>query len=199
MDITKALEPGHRERFSNEYKEIAFQYWYKSDRPAFAKLERLLPPDEYGRVAGANPTLMKWAKEGHWVERADEMDKEVVQKLNADAITAKVEVLRRQADLAREVEDKSMKYFREHEMTSTKQAITALFSAMKVERDAVGIPQALTDFSKKSDKQLIDTVYALLDKVQSSDIPTSDSEETEDIIDVDFEDLSEAVGEDADD
>jgi hypothetical protein len=160
--------------YTDAFIEQCFLAWYKNDKPKGMRLREVLPADEMGRTPEV-VLVNKWKRDRQWDERADEMDLQVQRQLEITAVQERVEMFKRHAVAAREIQDKGLKYLQEHDFDSAASAIRGIVEGVRIERDSVGIPDALLKMAAMNNEQLEKTVNALLSRVSVSE--TDDKEE----------------------
>lgn len=178
--------------YSDKYREACFHAWYQAGRPSGKSLLGFLPADEYGR----KPTSAKirtWRDEG-WHRRADELDRQVHQEMQKYAIETRVAMLKRHADLGRQMQEKGVDWLSEHEPDKAGDAIRLVVEGVRIESDSVGVSDALLRISKMKDQELSETIGQLLNRLSG----TERKELLEQgIVSVDIEDVEITGEEDA--
>lgn len=145
--------------YDSNYKERAFWIWYNAGQISSLKLALAL--EEVEDEVPSSGTLDIWLRE--WRERADELDQQVKDKFSAEVIETKVEMLRRHADIGRELQDIGLDWLREHTNELTAAAVTRLIKdGYEMEKASVGVPEALTKMLSTSDEELIKQIEAAL-------------------------------------
>jgi hypothetical protein len=146
--------------FSETYKRDRFLEWYKSGRPYATELSLQIPLDDAGRRP-SKLTLQRWILE--WKEQAKKLDDEFDSGFIESVVAKKVEMLRRHANSGKEIQELSLTYLREHANELTPHAAVRLLQlGVEIERQSVGIPQALEKMSKLDDKALLSEITAIL-------------------------------------
>lgn len=158
--------------FSDSYRNDLFLNWYKSGQPGTTEFWLKLPVDTQGNRP-EKITLTKWIQE--WKKKAEELDREVEQGLVESTVQAKVEMLGRHIETAQEIQTLSLDYLREHkEELTPNSAVRLLQLGIEIERDSVGIPEALDKMRKLDDEALLNEINAIL---KDSDITIEALEE----------------------
>ena len=138
--------------YNDHYKEELFWIWYNSGKCSASQLVLKAPKSD-----GNSPnitTLTKWI--GTWRERADELDQEVKDQFTAQVIETKVEMLRRHAQLGKDLQQVAWDWLTEHRDELTASAVVRLIKdGYEMERASVGVPEALTKMLSVSDEELI--------------------------------------------
>lgn len=129
----------------------AFQVWYENNRDfvtTHQKLPQKIKPESHY-------TLYDWAGYYDWQNRADALDAEVERRLNAEAVTRKVEMLKRHAQFGKLMQTKGGEYLRDHGVDNSASAITAVKTGIDVERKAEGLPDWIAAILGKDDHDLL--------------------------------------------
>jgi hypothetical protein len=98
-----------------------------------------------------------------WKDQAAILDAEMEHGIIEAVVAEKVEMLRRHANSGKEIQELSLTYLREHANELTPHAAVRLLQlGVEIERQSVGIPQALEKMSKLDDKALLSEITAIL-------------------------------------
>lgn len=148
--------------YSDDYKSKVFQLWYNNGKPPGSDLINILPIPEtnYGKKPSVQ-ALNLWIRE--FKERAEELDQQVREELDHTLISAKVEMLKRHVDVAREMQRISLEFLREAELTPAA-AVRLLADGIAIERNSLGIPEALMKMVEMSDEQLVAEIKKELER-----------------------------------
>jgi hypothetical protein len=146
--------------FSESYKHARFLEWYQQGKPTSQEFWLRITPDEDGRRPSKG-YITRWISD--WQEKAAKLDAEVEEVIIESVVAEKVEMLRRHAKDAKEIQTISLIYLREHkdELTAHS-AVRLLQLGIEIERQSVGIPQALEKMSKLDDKSLLSEITSIL-------------------------------------
>lgn len=147
--------------YSDDYKQVAFQIWYSNNRPSATALKKMLPSDEKNRI----PTEMiisQWMD--IWNEDADRLDLEVKKSIDLDLVSQRAEMLKRQAQNARFIQDKAMEYLTAHGFDKAGDAIRGLVEGTRIERESRGLGEALDRIFKMDDEALRKELEYLLNR-----------------------------------
>ena len=155
-----------RKEFSDTYKNDLFLIWYNGKQPAAKRLWEMIPEDWNG--APAVDTVRTWIKD-IFRPRAEDLDKRLAQELEGRLVQEKVEMLYRHAELGRKIQRKAMDCLDEidAEDLSSNAAVRLLVEGVRIERDSVGLPQALEKIINKSDDDLLNLVQELTKESQA--------------------------------
>lgn len=159
------IKTSNNNAYSMDYVEKCFLLWYKLGRPTATELIKHISADAVSGEIVHYQMLTKWPLKFAWNERADVLDAEVTRQIEIQAINEKVEMLRRQADLGKMLQDKGQEYFETHTIDSDRTALGAIKTGVEIERNARGIPDALLKIAELKDEELGDIVGKLLAKI----------------------------------
>lgn len=147
--------------YSQNYRDQIFFVWWKGGKPNVTKLYSMIPPDENGEIPSKG-TLANWVKDDFSV-RAEELDREFYEKVQAEAMAEKAEMLRIHAGIGKNMREMALSYLNEHKDELTVNAsIRMLIEGVRIERDSVGIPEALDKISDKSNEELLGELQKIL-------------------------------------
>lgn len=137
--------------YGDDYKERAFWKWYNNGKLSFARLTMLLQETE--NICPSKGTLTTWVNS--WKERADELDQQIKDEFSAEVVQTKVEMLRRHADIGKELQEVGLGWIRENKDKLTAASVTRIIKdGYEMERASVGVPEALTKLLSVSDEEL---------------------------------------------
>ena len=156
-----------RKEFSDTYKSDLFLLWYNGKQPAAKRLWEMIPEDWNG--APALDTVRTWIKD-IFRPRAEDLDKRLAQELEGRLIQEKVEMLYRHAELGRKIQRKALDCLDQidPENLSSNAAVRLLVEGVRIERDSVGLPQALEKMIiNASDEDLLERVQKITKESQA--------------------------------
>ncbi len=152
--------------FPKTYIDQIFYIWYNNDRPTAPKLRNMIPP-EYSRREGEtrrpNTEMLKKLIVMEFVDKAALLDNQIKEQLDKLVINEKIEMLKRHALVAKEMQSMALKYLEmnKEELTAPA-AIRMLIEGIRIEKESIGLPEALEKMSKLTDDELLDEVQKLL-------------------------------------
>lgn len=141
-------------RYSEGYKQQVFQIWYNSGKPIAVDLLDMIPNPEtnYGRKPSAI-TIHSWIAQ--FQEQAESLDLQVREKIDQELVLAKVEMVKRHAEVGKEAQKIALEWLRSNPLTAAA-AVRLLFDGAELERGALGIPEALSKLVTMTDEQLLE-------------------------------------------
>jgi hypothetical protein len=152
--------------FSDEYKNQAFYLWYNSGKPTVPKMTLILESDNFGHKP-SRKTLRDWIRED-FRPRADKMDEQVEQEIEAKLVQSKIEMLERHAQLGREAQDKAWEFLNnECFELSEAGAIRLLEFGVKLEQSTSSIPGMMRKVMNMKDDELVDKIKELVAKTST--------------------------------
>jgi hypothetical protein len=146
--------------FSRAYKDDCFLEWYQLGKPTSAEYWLKMKRDEGGRRPSRS-ALHHWASD--WEVKAQSLDAEVQAGIIDQTIAEKVEMLQRHQKDAIEVQTMALDYLRNHKDDLTPNAAARLLQlGVEIERQSVGVPQALEKMRKLDDEALLGEISSIL-------------------------------------
>ena len=164
MSIDAVGMPGTKE-YGDDYREACFLAWYQAARPRGKGIFKVIPKDG-DRVP--NLTLIaRWKRIYGWDERADALDVEVRGQLEKIAITRKVEMLKRHAEIAQSMIEIGADFLENNPIDNPGYAIRLITEGTRIEKESTGGAQAMVEVARMSDKSLSDVVLQLMGRLES--------------------------------
>lgn len=156
------LVPIRGTAFSEQYKAKIFQLWYKSSRPHAKALLNLIDikDERLDEIPSVN-ILGRWIKTD-FVNMAVPLDEEVANALQTKLVSDQIEMLIYQSEIARELYELGINFFREHGIKGERTALTAVVEGLKIERETRGAPVIAGSIRQMSDTELLDTLTGLV-------------------------------------
>lgn len=155
--------------YTDAYRDTCFLIWYRNGRPRGNNLMGIFPPDDLGRVPPMEH-FWKWIKEYGWNERADVLDAEVAKRIELQAVEERVEMLERQAQYGKTLQEKGMAVLEESGFQKSADALRAIFGGADLERASRGLSTALIKVSEMDDATLQDTLKKLMSKASETEL-----------------------------
>lgn len=152
-----------RRPFSSQYREKVFYIWYNRGKPGAKSLLQFIPSDldEWGRVP-TGAALVQWIQD-EYKPRADLLDQQVKDQLDAMVIQEKVEMMKRHASVAVKMQEMAIRFLNENEdVMSAPAAVRLLVEGIRIERESRGIPEALDKMQRMSDEELLEQVKEIM-------------------------------------
>jgi len=177
-----SLEKSQSYGYSDHYKSDLFVVWYNAGRPASHSFHKtLISMNKVDPTNGKIPSmkvLFNWIKED-WTPVADDLDTQVAEDLEKRMIADKVEMLTRHANIARDMQEKSLEFIKDHELNNIRTAIDLLTKAIDIERNSVGTPVIAAKLGDMSDEELFQELKFLVSGSKISEISPNDDETTD--------------------
>jgi hypothetical protein len=164
IDIKRAAP-----KFSQQFKREVFTIWYSSGKPTPSILARLvkskLSPDF---ISNRYPTpfqITSW-KNNEFAAWGLELDNQVKKQIEGVLVHEKIEMLKRHIAVGEKMQTKAIEYLDTHELTSDNAAVRLLVEGIRIERESVGIPEAIEKMTRLSDDDLTNEVMELMGKAE---------------------------------
>ena len=149
--------------FTPHYKEELFILWYNKGKPPVKTFWGYMPLDNDSRKPSIT-TLHGWVNDT-WKGRANILDEQVMEKINAKAVGNKIEMLTRHSEIGERMQSIAMDYI-EHspdELTSST-AVRMLVEGVRIERESKGVGTAFKSMLEMSDEDLLLSLEELVGK-----------------------------------
>jgi len=154
--------------FSDDYKEQCFEVWYALGRPYDLHLvqDAVQPTPEGNKPSIA---LLRNTRDTYgWIERADAMDSKAIEKVEHMLIDQKADMLKHQAEQARQIADLAKQHLIENGFDTASSAVNALKWATEEERTTRGVSEMLIKVSKMTPDELMQEAAKLLKRNNES-------------------------------
>jgi len=153
--------------YDDTYKQSVFWCWYRNGKPASARLHGLIEPTQTNTIPG-EMTLKRWIEEFRVM--AEPIDKQVVEYVSEKAITEKVEMLTRHAQIGQGMQDLALDYLEKNkEKINQNSAVRLLIEGIRIERESRGLPTMITKIQDSSDEDLMKQIQNLMEGVGAID------------------------------
>jgi len=176
--------------YSEAFKEQCFIAWYSAGCPTKERFGTIMPADEIGRHP-SNEVIYTFMKTRSWRERADVLNEEVSRQIEKKAVEVRVEMLNRQAEIGKTLQEMGMEFLEENGFKKAGEALKALISGAELERSSRGLPQAIMKIAELENSELSSILSNLMNKAGSGG-------ELEDSLKFDIEAQFTEVTDDAD-
>ena len=162
--------------YHESYKNELFLLWFKSHRPSPKRLLRMIP-EEWEGDAPAEDTVRQWIK-NIFEDRAIVLDKQLQNELEGRLIQEKVEMLYRHGDIGRRMQIKALAKIDTiaPEDLSSSAAVRLLVEGVRIERESVGLPEALEKMLSVPDEKILDRIEKLTEESQAEILIIDDNE-----------------------
>lgn len=164
--------------YTQAYRETVYSIWVINNRPSIAALSDLIEPDERG-MKPSGITMNNWKTEGAWEDRANIVDVEIQQTTDRKLVEIRMEMMKRHAELSKELSEKAFEYLNTVGFDSSASAVSALFKSFDEEKKSRGMEVALTQVFSMTDEDLQKTMNRLLSRSKGLSL----DEESSNIVD----------------
>lgn len=161
--------------FSPDYENQVFMIWYQKGKLSPNNLLAAVPPNEDGDKP-TRMTLTHWINE-KFIHMANDMDAEVLNRVEDQLVQDKVEMINRHITIAREMQETGLEYLRslDGDDLTPQVAFRLLVEGIRIETESVGIPSALKKLATMTDEQLTDKVKELIERSPVDILPLEDT------------------------
>ena len=148
--------------YPSGYKDDLFRIWFKHGKPSAQKLWEMIP-DEWEVEKPTLQTVTIWIRE-IYRPRSELLDERLNQELEERLVKEKVEMLYRHAKVGRLMQNKALEHLNGVDPAdlSTSSSVRLLVEGLRIERDSVGIPQAVEKLLNETDEDLLNRVQNIL-------------------------------------
>lgn len=150
-----------RQQYSETYKDDLFLIWFQKEQPAAHILWQMIP-EEWGKKPSA-ATIRDWIRE-IFAPKAEILNMRMKEDLEDRMVKEKVEMLYRHAEIGRKMQKKALERLdtiADDELNANA-SVRLLVEGIRIERDSVGLPQALEKMLNKNDEDLLAEVERLI-------------------------------------
>ena len=156
-------------RYTDEYKTACKHGWYSAGRPKEGDVWlAATPEDEKGRKPGIN-VLRKWKAEMMWDFWADDMDSRSIAIAENSLVQQKADMLQRQAEMARQLQDKGLDYIQSAGFDNSSSAVQAIIRGAELERTSRGIGEMIVKMATMGDSELKDEIMKMINRGAEND------------------------------
>lgn len=165
--------------FTEDYKDQVFYLWYENGKSINFNLMELLPVSSNGRKP-SEVTIKDWARQGDWNTRADGLDGQVARVLDNSIIDKRVAMYQRHAEIGQDMVEMGMEFLKANGIKSDQAALRAIAEGVEIQRQSIGLAEALQKISTMDNDQLTRELQKLLGKPEmGEDDITVKAEEVE--------------------
>ena len=151
--------------FTEDYKDQVFYLWYENGKIVNFSLMGAIPVSPNGRKPSEG-TIKEWVGQGDWNTRADGLDGQITRVLDNSVIEKRVTMYKRHAEIGRDMVEMGMAYLKENGLKREESAIRAIAEGIDIQRQSIGLAEALQKISTMDNDQLTKELQKLLGKPQ---------------------------------
>lgn len=176
LEVAKGVST-HQE-FPADFIQRVFVLWFDAGKPSADELWPVIK-EESPKMCPSVRVLTRWIVDD-FIKKALELDDKIERKIDDTLIERKLDMLNRQAELGRKMQETAWQYIEENDVGSTKNAIALLKLGLETERAAMSVPGFLKGIVGKSEAELLDELKDMLtgDPDIIDLIPADDDEQT---------------------
>jgi hypothetical protein len=125
-------------------------------------------PADWGENKPTHITISNWIK-NDFIDRAAALDKHLQDEIEGRLIQEKVEMLYRHGALGRKMQGKAIEKLDTLEPSelSSSAAVRLLVEGVRIERESVGLPQALEKMLSSDDEEILNRIEKLTEESQA--------------------------------
>jgi hypothetical protein len=159
------MPPSHktsiRYRFSDDYVEKMFYFWYKNRHLGEKWFNAKIFPDENNQKCTWNAVRL-WISQYGWEDRANALDVETVQRMDSTVIDERIKMFQEHAQIGAEIKDFGLAYLRENGVSGDMAALRAVADGVQLERSSRGLADSLTRLAQMDDTALLKEINKML-------------------------------------
>ena len=149
--------------FTEDYKDQVFYLWYENGKIINFNLMESIPVSPNGRKPSEG-TIKEWVSQGDWNTRADGLDGQITRVLDNSVIEKRVAMYKRHAEIGQDMVEMGMAYLKENGIKKEESAIRAIAEGIDIQRQSIGLAEALQKISTMDNDQLTRELQKLLGK-----------------------------------
>lgn len=139
--------------YSADYKEQAFEAWYRAGKPSYNAFVSIFRSQKGGR-GPAKRTFELWADENDWKGRAAGLDSRALVVAEEQMIEERAEMLTRHRQISVLMQRKGIEFLQEHELQTEHAALRAIEGGVQMERQVRGMPQIVAAIFQMDNRML---------------------------------------------
>jgi len=170
-------EPKQHHYGDSSRSEI-FQIWWKGGKPSPTALQKMIPDNKIDKLPSID-LLRKWIK-NEFEPKAASLDRQMMNEIEGRMIQEKVEMLQRHGEIGREMQSKARAALEQldFEELPANALVRLIVEGVRIERDSVGLPEALEKLLDADDDELVDMIETITEESQA-EILVIDNEQTD--------------------
>ena len=150
--------------------------WFTNRRPSARRLINMIP-EEWEGDPPSSASVYRWIND-EYEDRGAMLDRQLQNELEGRLIQEKVEMLYRHGEIGRKMQTKALAKIETiaPEDLSSSAAVRLLVEGVRIERESVGLPQALEKMLSSSDEDILDRIEQLTEESQAEILVLDDDE-----------------------
>lgn len=166
-----------RTDFTQDYKMQIFTLWYNSGKPSAERLFSIIITENIkeplsGEIPTAN-TIKKWVG-NEFEAKATFLDMEVMKSLEKSLVTNKIELLKRHAEIGKEVYEMGLEHLKENGLGNSRNALTAIIEGLRIEAENSGASVKFNELKDKTNEELWGELLKIIQKGKIVSIEPND-------------------------
>jgi hypothetical protein len=136
----------------------------------------MIPDNKYDKIPGIR-TLRIWIRE-EFEEKAASLDRQIMNEIEGRMIQEKVEMLQRHGELGRDMQRKAREALDNLDFADfpANALVRFLIEGVRIERESVGLPEALEKLLQEDDETLLDRIENLTEESQAEILVLDDGQ-----------------------
>lgn len=153
-----------KEQYTESYRTELFLLWMRNHQPGARKLLEMVPQDWKYKPPSEN-VVRKWIKT-EFADRKARLDRDMQDAIEAQLIQEKVDMLYRHGQIGRTMQTLAMDRLDDikAEDLPAHAAVRLLVEGVRIERESVGLPQALEKLLSSNDEEILDRIEQLTEE-----------------------------------
>jgi hypothetical protein len=148
----KRKQISREQAFPQETHDQAFYLWYKMGKPEYSILEKAMKEKD-GKSPGIG-TLQHWKNLDSWDEHADALDGIADNSMDKEIIKQRAELIRKQADIGKELIDMGMNYLQNEGLDNSADAIRAIGKGAELQEKELGWAAVFAELANATEDDL---------------------------------------------
>ena len=165
--------------FDEAYKTDVFNLWWKNRKPKATALRKMIPI-EWGEDIPSIQTIRLWINDSEkgFKIRAASLDRQMREASEAHMIREKIEMLQRHGEVGRKMQLKALDALETMNFStfSENALVRFIVEGVRIERESVGLPQALEKLLSEDDENLLNRLEKIIGDSQSEILVLEDGE-----------------------
>lgn len=150
-------------RYSPGYIDQVFAIWHLKGKPSATRLHDMIPINIDLNEKPGVQTLRNWMQYDEWIERTEELDREIRNQIQKEQVGATVEMLERHAKLGREMQDIARTWIVDHkDELGPGSAVRLLIEGVNMEQATKSIPDLLMKLRDMDDDKLLENIEKMM-------------------------------------
>jgi len=158
------------QNFTDEFKTAVFSLWYTNSEPTALELYKLFTEEQ--KVDPETGSYLEKSTLNSWIvntfrTKASLLDERFKNQIDKDLVDGRVRMVKKHIEAFEKLEKDALDFIEEHGLGNARNALTAFFKAVELEREARGLPiGAFEEIASKDEKELADALREIAEKMK---------------------------------